>query len=69
MAGQRGGVLIALLAVLGVDLPVIVALMAVVLAPQALGQPPDRRLPGAIRVIEGEVPMADGFPAQPRPGA
>jgi hypothetical protein len=34
--GQRGGMLIALLAVLGVDLSVIVALMVVVLAAYAL---------------------------------
>jgi len=48
--------LIALLAVLGVDLSVIVALMAVVLARKrwVIRQP--GAFKGAIRVIEGEVP-------------
>ena len=69
MAGQRGGVLIALLAVLGVDLSVIVAVMAVVLARRRWVSRQTGAFQGAIRVIEGEVPMADGFPAQPRPGA
>ena len=62
MAGQRGGVLNALLAVLGVDLPVIVAVMAVVLARKRWVSRQTGAFHGAIRVIEGEVPMADGFP-------
>lgn len=55
MAGQRGGMLIALLAVLGVDLSVIVALMAVVLARKRWVSRRPGAFKGAIRVIEGEV--------------
>jgi Protein of unknown function (DUF2550) len=56
MAGQRGGMLIALLAVLGVDLSVIVALMAAVLARKRWVSRQPGAFKGAIRVIEGEVP-------------
>jgi hypothetical protein len=48
--------LIALLAVLGVDLSVIVALMAVVLARKRWVSRQPGAFKGAIRVIEGEVP-------------
>jgi hypothetical protein len=48
--------LIALLAVLGVDLSVIVALMAVVLARKRWVTRQPGAFKGAIRVIEGEVP-------------
>jgi len=62
MAGQRAGVLIALLVALGVDLPVIVALMAVVLARKRwVGRQPGA-FNGAIRVIEGEVPRVSRSP-------
>jgi hypothetical protein len=56
MARQRGGVLIALLVVLGVDLPVIVAPMGVVLACKRWVSRQPGAFNGAIRVIEGEVP-------------
>ena len=56
MAGQRGGILIALLAVLGVDLSVIVALTAVVLARKRWVSRQPGAFKGAIRVVEGEVP-------------
>jgi len=48
--------LIALLAVLGVDLSVIIALMAVVLARKRWVSRQPGAFKGAIRVIEGEVP-------------
>jgi hypothetical protein len=49
-------VLIALLAVLGVDLSVIVAVMAVALARKRWVSRQPGAFQGAIRVIEGEVP-------------
>jgi len=53
MAGPRAGTLIALLAVLGVDLSVIVALIAVVLARKRWVSRQPGSFNGAIRVIEG----------------
>jgi hypothetical protein len=48
--------LIALLAVLGVDLSVIIALIAVVLARKRWVSHQPGAFKGAIRVIEGDVP-------------